>query len=86
MSHREHHPKPVEGCFGCKVQGIGYQGRQSRAGGRRSDPTQNHPVTAEEGTRAGKTVGHHVEHWDGRQDAVVRPATLVMKATTEEKE
>jgi hypothetical protein len=26
VTHREHHPAPVDGCFGCKVQGIGYDG------------------------------------------------------------
>lgn len=26
MTHREHHPAPVEGCFGCKVSGLGFDG------------------------------------------------------------
>lgn len=27
MTHRDHHPRPVEGCFGCKVSTVGYDGR-----------------------------------------------------------
>ncbi|MGD2042042.1 MAG: hypothetical protein PVJ28_00210 [Acidimicrobiia bacterium] len=27
MKHRQTHPTPVEGCFGCKVQSIGFDGR-----------------------------------------------------------
>lgn len=34
--------------------------------------------------RDGSIGGHHVEHWDGSQDAVVRPKTLRVKARLEE--
>lgn len=71
MSHSEHHPEPVQDCFGCKVSGIGFQSHQSRAGGRSSDPVQRNPVVAEEGPLRGSVVGHHVQHWDDRQDAHV---------------
>lgn len=27
MTHRAHHPQPVEGCMGCKVLGLGFDGR-----------------------------------------------------------
>jgi hypothetical protein len=27
MKHRETHPSPVDGCFGCKVQSIGFDGK-----------------------------------------------------------
>jgi len=39
------------------------------------------PVTNEnDGTQA----GYHVEHWDDRQDAVVQPKTVKLKAKMEE--
>jgi hypothetical protein len=82
--HRDHHPSPVEGCFGCKVLGIGWQGKQSAAGGRRSNPIERRPVTADDGPAAGTTVGRHEVHWSGRQDAVVRAPTVHLKGTTTE--
>ena len=27
--HTDHHPQPVDGCFGCKVLGIGYDGKHT---------------------------------------------------------
>lgn len=27
MSHRDFHPVNVDGCFGCKVAGLGYDGK-----------------------------------------------------------
>ena len=27
----------------------------------------------------GSNAGHHIEHWDGRQDAVAKPDTLRLK-------
>lgn len=82
--HRDHHPVPVEGCFGCKVSTIGWQGRQSAAGGRRSDPTRAVPVVADDGPRRGRQVGQHTEHWDGRQDAQVKAPLVRLKARTTE--
>lgn len=26
MTHRQYHPQPVDGCFGCKVSGVGFDG------------------------------------------------------------
>lgn len=26
MAHRDHHPRPVDGCFGCKVSAVAYDG------------------------------------------------------------
>jgi hypothetical protein len=26
VTHREHHPIPIEGCFGCKVSGVAFDG------------------------------------------------------------
>jgi lipopolysaccharide export system protein LptC len=78
--------------MGCKVLGIGWQGRMSAAhdrmdlsAGKKPDPTQDHPVTAEEGARRGQVVGKHVEHWRGEQDAVVKAPTVVWKPRVEEK-
>jgi flagellar hook assembly protein FlgD len=34
------------------------------------------PVTNEDN---GKRAGHHVEHWDGRKDAVATPSTVQLK-------
>lgn len=32
MTHREHHPTRVDGCFGCKVAGVGFDsGRRTRS-------------------------------------------------------
>jgi hypothetical protein len=81
MTHRDRHPLPVEGCFGCKVTGLGFQGLRSRQG---TDPVQKVPVVADEGPRAGRTVGRSDVHWDGRQDATVfAPRTTIETKTRE---
>lgn len=84
MAHRDHHPTPDPTCFGCKVASIGWQGRQSAAGGRKSDPTQDHRVTADDGPARGQVVGKHREHWDGRQDATVFAPTHKVKTKSSE--
>jgi hypothetical protein len=81
MSHRDHHPQPQPGCFGCKALGIGFQGLRSRDG---SDPIQKRPVIADEGTRAGATVGRQDEHWDGRHDATVYAPQLTIETKARE--
>lgn len=81
MGHRSAHPEPVEDCFGCKVQGIGFQGLKSRQG---ADPTRTTPVITEEGPRAGAIGGVKTEHWDGRQDATVHAPALSTTATVKE--
>jgi hypothetical protein len=68
MTHRDRHPVPVDDCFGCHVMGLGFQGLRSRQG---SDPVQKVPVVADDGPRAGRTVGRSDVHWDGRTDATV---------------
>jgi len=73
MDHRVSHPEPVEGCFGCKVRNVGVQTLQIKHG---KNPVQRVPVIADEGPRAGRAVGRHVVHWDGRQDAVAQPAPI----------
>lgn len=80
--HRLAHPVAVDGCFGCKVMGVGFGRLKSTLG---PDPIQKVPVRADEGRAAGQKIGVHTVHWDGRQDATVRAPTVVMQATTEEK-
>ena len=79
--HREHHPTPVPDCFGCQVLGVGFQGLQARHG---ADPVQVVPVIADEGPRRGQSTGEHRVHWDGRQDAFVRPGAVGLRATVNE--
>ena len=76
MNHLITHPSPVAGCFGCKAISIGFQGLQSRQG---KNPIQQVPVIADDGKRAGRPVGLHRVHWDGRQDAVAKPAPLKIR-------
>ena len=76
MAHRDKHPNPVEGCFGCKVQNVGVQTLQIKHG---KNPVQQGPVIADDGKRAGKPVGFHKVHWDGRQDAVAKPLPVKIK-------
>ena len=79
MAHK--HSTPVDGCFGCKVADIGYQGLKSRQG---PDPVETKPVVADEGARAGRAVGQSKTHWDGRQDATVfAPLTKLETKATE---
>lgn len=75
------HETPVDGCFGCKVAGVGFQGLQSRQG---ADPVQSVRITADEGPRAGKTVGRSRVHWDGRQDATVFAPRLTIETKSRE--
>jgi hypothetical protein len=79
VPHR--HTTPEPGCFGCKVSGLGFQGLRSAHG---PDPVQHVPVTADDGPRAGKTVGRHDVHWDGRQDAKVLAPHVRLKTKVEE--
>lgn len=60
-------------CFGCKVDGLAYGALKSKHG---ADPVQRIPVIAERGPRRGRPVGEHAVHWDGRQDATMRPAPV----------
>lgn len=64
MAHRTHHPDPVEGCFGCKVLGLGYDGHVL---------TKTERVVNENN---GGLAGTTTEHRDGRIDAVARPDTV----------
>ena len=81
MVHRDRHPEPVPGCFGCKVSRLGFQALRSRHG---ADPVQRVPVVADDGPRRGRETGHHDVHWDGRQDATVRAPTLTVQTTVRE--
>lgn len=81
MRHIESHPQPVEGCFGCRVSGVGVQTLQMRHG---KDPVQKIPVVGDDGPRAGRTVGRHDEHWDGRRDATVYAPAMTIETKTRE--
>lgn len=86
MPHVDHHPVPVDGCFGCKVSSLGFQSLSSRAGGRRSDPTQVRDVVADDGPSRGQVVGEQRDHWDGRLDATVfAPTHKISTQTAEER-
>lgn len=74
------HSTPVEGCFGCKVASLGFQGLRSQS----ADPVQKVPVIADEGARAGKTVGQQEVHWDGRQDTTVFAPKVALTTQTKE--
>jgi hypothetical protein len=76
MSHRDLHPTPVEGCFGCHVSTLGFQGLRSRQG---VDPVEKVKVIGDDGRRGGKVVGFHKKHWDGRQDVVAMPVPIKIK-------
>jgi hypothetical protein len=65
--HRIAHPEDVPGCFGCKVYGIGYDGKHY---------TKVSTVTNQE---VGGTAGYTKEHRDGRQDALITPQTVTFK-------
>jgi hypothetical protein len=75
------HSTPVEGCFGCHVSTLGFQGLRSRHG---ADPVHQQPVIADDGPRAGKTVGAKAEHWDGRTDATVFAPKLTIETKARE--
>lgn len=74
------HQTPEAGCFGCKVRGIGFGSLRSRS----ADPVQTVPVVADDGARAGKTVGQHAIHWDGRTDATVYAPKLTIETKARE--
>jgi hypothetical protein len=76
VNHLLAHPSPVPGCFGCKTIGQGFLGLKSRQG---PNPIQTVPVIADDGRRAGKSVGYHKVHWDGKQDAVAKPAPIKIR-------
>lgn len=75
------HQTPVEGCFGCKVAGLSFQGLKSREG---KDPVQKVTVIGDDGARAGKPVGQQAVHWDGRQDTTVFAPKLSLSTQTKE--
>jgi hypothetical protein len=76
--HKDWHPQPVSGCFGCRTLDQGYLGLKSRRG---PDPVQTVPVIADDGKRAGQRVGVQKVHWDGRQDAVAMPAPMKIRTS-----
>lgn len=64
LHHRTAHPDDVPGCFGCKTLGIGVD---------RKHLTRKTIVPSDS---TGRPAGYHVEHRDGRQDAVARPGAV----------
>ncbi len=52
---------------------------RSIAAPRKTGQSERKPVTDE---RDGSVAGHHIVHWDGRQDAVAHPKSIVV--TTKE--
>lgn len=81
MAHRDRHPEPVPGCFGCRVQDQGVMTLKIKHG---PDPLQRIPVIREIGKYAGTPGGHHLIHWDGRQDATVRPRPVAVTTRVQE--
>lgn len=51
-------------------------GEPCRAFGKHAGTTRTRPVVTEEGPTRGTVGGAHIDHWDGRVSAVVRPETL----------
>lgn len=80
-SHRDTHPAHVEGCFGCKALTLSVATLKIRHG---ANPVQRVTVIADDGPRAGRVAGEHTVHWDGRQDATVRPPTVAVRAAVHE--
>lgn len=68
LHRRKTHPEPVDGCFGCRVAGVGVQTQLIRQG---ADAVKKTPVVLDEGPRRGKVGGYHTEHWDDKVDAKV---------------
>lgn len=56
-----------------KVRSLGYLRHKGKA--------RTTQVLAED---TGRVAGEHVEHWDGSQDAVVRPETVKLKVSVKE--
>lgn len=71
MAHNDFHPVYVDGCFGCKVGSIGYDGK-------RTSKKTIHPATPE------SLHAEVTEHRDGRQDVTVKPPAVRLRATTTE--
>jgi hypothetical protein len=51
-------------------------GEPCRAFGKLAGTTRTRPVVTEEGPTRGTVGGAHIDHWDGRVDAVVSPPTV----------
>jgi hypothetical protein len=81
VKHRDSHPEPVDGCFGCRTLDVGVQTLQIKHG---ANPVQRVPVIADDGARAGQTVGKQDVHWDGRQDSTVFAPQVNVQAKTKE--
>ena len=81
MRHIDSHPTPQEGCFGCRTLGIGVQTLEIKYG---KNPVERVPVVADDGARAGKTVGRNDVHWDGRQDSTVFAPKLTIETKARE--
>lgn len=64
MAHSQHHPVYVDGCFGCKVASVGYDGRH---------------YTRTTVTRTDVDTGKVTEHRSGRRDVQVHPRTLKIR-------
>lgn len=56
-----------------KIRSLGFSTRRGSS--------KRKPVVDE---RDGSQAGYHVEHWDDRQEAVVTPKTIKLKARYEE--
>lgn len=59
-------------------------GQPSRAFLARQGTSRRRPVVVEEGRRAGKVGGYHIDHWDGRVDATVLAPAVNVTTTTQE--
>jgi hypothetical protein len=59
-------------------------GQPSRAFSLRAGTQRTTTVTADDGPRRGRFVGHHVDHWDDRRDAIVYAPHTHITATTKE--
>ncbi len=81
MRHIDSHPTPEPDCFGCRTLGVGVQTLQIKYG---KNPVEKVPVVADDGARAGRTVGQKAEHWDGRQDATVYAPKLTIETKARE--
>lgn len=82
--HRAEHPRDVPGCWKCRM-GVGR--RSTVAGTYRTrqgtDPTRIVPIIADDGPRRGHQVGAYTQHWDGRQDATIRPPTIAVRSSVD---
>lgn len=80
------HPEPVDGCFGCKVGTLGYDGKHITRTTVNSDPMET-TVIGHDGevttVRAGKVRSEVTEHRDGRQDVTLEPPVVRYKMMKE---